>query len=140
METTAAAKRQDLGLLLLRIALGGIILFHGVFKLRHGVAWIQQPLGALGLPGVLAYGTYVAEVIAPVLVILGFRTRIAALAIAFDMLMAIVLVLRPRVFTINEMGGGWAIEVEALILLVALTLCFTGAGRHRIGPAPTAWD
>src|SRR5919204_3990489 len=69
------SRQDDIGKLLLRIALGGILLFHGVFKLTHGVEWIKQPLAALGLPGFLAYGTYLAEVVAPVLLILGYRTR-----------------------------------------------------------------
>ena len=41
---------DDLGKLLLRITLGVIVLFHGIYKLRHGVAWIEQPL-AEGGPG-----------------------------------------------------------------------------------------
>ena len=79
--SNAAAKSPDLGLLVLRLALGVILLFHGVSKLLHGVAWIQQPLAALGLPGVLAYGAYLAELIAPVLLIVGMWTRIAAVAV-----------------------------------------------------------
>ena len=107
MTETAVDWKEDVGLFLLRLALGGILLFHGIFKLTHGVEWIKQPLGTLGLPGFLAYGTYVAEVVAPLLLMLGLWARIAALVVAFDMLMAIALVLRPRIFTINEMGGGW---------------------------------
>ena len=136
MTDTAVDWKEDVGLLLLRLALGGILLFHGIFKLTHGVEWIKQPLGTLGLPGFLAYGTYVAEVVAPLLLMLGLWARIAALVVAFDMLMAIALVLRPRIFTINEMGGGWAIELEALILVVALALCLTGPGRYVIGRPP----
>ncbi len=138
MTETTVHWKEDVGLFLLRLALGGILLFHGIFKLTHGVEWIKQPLGTLGLPGFLAYGTYVAEVVAPLLLMLGLWARIAALVVAFDMLMAIALVLRPRIFTINEMGGGWAIELEALILVVALALCLTGPGRYVIGRPPAA--
>jgi len=131
--------REDLGKLVLRAALGSILLFHGVFKLRHGVAWIEQPLGALGLPGFLAYGTYLAEVVAPVLVILGYKARLAALVIVLDMLMAMVLVLRPMILTIKERGGGgWGIELEALILLGTLSVFLLGSGRYRLGRG--VWD
>ena len=131
--------REDLGKLVLRIALGVILLFHGVFKLRHGVAWIEQPLAAVGLPGFLAYGTYVAEVLAPILLLLGYKARLAALAIVFDMLMAMVLVLRPALFTIKERGGGgWSVELEALILLSALAVFLLGSGRYRLGRG--VWD
>ena len=131
--------REDLGKLLLRIALGSILLFHGVFKLRHGVAWIEQPLGAVGLPGFLAYGTYLAEVVAPVLVVLGYKARLAALVIVVDMLMAMVLVLRPMILTIKDRGGGgWGVELEALILLCALSVFLLGSGRYRLGRG--VWD
>jgi len=138
MTETTVHWKEDVGLFLLRLALGGILLFHGIFKLTHGVEWIKEPLGALGLPGFLAYGTYVAEVVAPLLLMLGLWARIAALVVAFDMLMAIALVLRPRIFTINEMGGGWAIELEALILVVALALSIEGPGRYVVGRRPPA--
>lgn len=130
--------RDDLGKLLLRLTLGGIVLFHGVFKLTHGVEWIRGPLGNLGLPGFLAYGTYVAEVLGPVLLIVGWKARLAALAIAFDMLMAIVLVLHPKLLTVNPGGGGWGIEVEGMILLVAVSIFLLGSGRYRLGRG--GWD
>ncbi|HTI64711.1 MAG TPA: DoxX family protein [Gemmatimonadaceae bacterium] len=134
MRAVLPAPRTDVGLLLLRIAVAVIVIFHGLFKLKHGVAWIGGPLGKLGLPAWLAYGTYVAEVVAPVLLILGILARWAALAIAFDMFLAIVLVLRPRIATINPSGGGWGIELEALICLSALTIAIAGSGRFAARP------
>lgn len=90
MRRLRVAPNPDAGLLLLRLALGAILLFHGVFKLTHGVSWIQQPLAQLGLPGHIAYGAYVGEVVAPALVMAGVWTRVAPLAIALDMLMALL--------------------------------------------------
>ena len=130
--------REDLGKLLLRLALGAILLFHGIFKLTHGVDWIAGPLGAVGLPGFLAYGTYVAEVLAPILLFVGWKARLAALIIAFDMVMAMVLVLRPRLFTVNQGGGGWGVELEGMILLVAISIFLLGSGRYRLGRG--VWD
>jgi len=129
---------EDFGKLLLRIMLGGILLFHGIYKVRHGVAWIGQPLARLGLPAFLAYGTYVAEVVAPALLVIGYKARLAALVIVIDMLMAMILVLRPMLFTVRGGGGGWAIEVEAFILLSAICVFLLGSGRYRLGKG--AWD
>jgi len=134
------ATSEDIGKLLIRIAIGGILLFHGAFKLVHGVEWIKQPLGQLGLPGFLAYGVYIGEVLAPILIIIGFITRPAALAIAIDILMAIVLVQRDRIFTINSMSGGWAIELEVLILLGALAIVFIGAGKYAVTKRRSIWN
>src|SRR5947199_9586400 len=91
---------NDVGKLILRLALGAILLCHVIYKIRHGIAWIKPRLPQVGLPGVLAYGTYFAEVIAPVLLIVGYRVRLAALIIAFDMVMAIVLVQRHQIFSL----------------------------------------
>src|SRR5215475_8209602 len=112
MTNSADNRGTDIGLLLLRVAVGGIMLPHGIFKLMHGVEWIKEPLAALHLPGFLAYGVYAAEVVAPVLLILGIGTRLAAGVVAFDMLMAIGLAKRPSILAINRGGGGWAIELE----------------------------
>lgn len=131
---------EDIGKLLIRIAVGALILFHGFFKLEHGVEWIKGPLGALGLPGFLAYGTYIAEIVAPVLILLGVRVRLAALVIVFEMFMAIALVLRHNIFMVKQAGGGWGIELEALFLLVSLALFFTGAGKYGVSKAHSVWD
>jgi len=128
----ARSSGQDLGKLDLRVALGAVVLFHGVFKVTHGVEWIKGPLGELGLPGFLAYGTYAAEVLAPLLLFVGYKVRIAAAVIAFDMLMALVLVMRPQILTVKEAGGGWGVEIEALLLLVSVALVFMGGGRYGV--------
>jgi putative oxidoreductase len=129
------APHPDTGLLVLRFGLAAVMLFHGVFKVTHGVAWIGGPLSAVGLPKALAYGTYVAEVLAPVLLILGLWTRAAALIIAFDMVMAIYLARRGDIGKINPMGGGWAIELEVMLLVAALTLALAGGGRYGLSRA-----
>jgi putative oxidoreductase len=110
-----------------------------VFKIREGVEWIKGPLSDLNLPGFLAYGAYVAEVLAPVPLILGVKARAAALVIAFQMFMAVVLVLRNDVFAIKQAGGGWAIELEALLFLTSLTLVFTGGGKYALS-RQGRWD
>jgi putative oxidoreductase len=134
MPIALASRRTDIGLLVLRLALAGVVLFHGVFKITHGVEWIKGPLAHFGLPGALAYGTYVAEVGAPLFLIAGAWTRIAALVIAFDMAMAMTIALRGRVFTVSPQGGGWGAELEGLILFVAVALAVMGGGRWAVVP------
>ncbi len=131
---------DDLGKLTLRVAIAVVMLFHGVAKLLHGVAWMHGPLAAVGLPFFIAYGVYVAEIIAPALMILGYRTRLAALTIVFDMVMAIILVLRPAFFTVKPMGGGWGVEIEMLLLLGALAVFFIGGGKYTVSRAQSTWD
>jgi putative oxidoreductase len=133
MRVPNPAPQTDLGLLVLRVGLAGLLLLHGIAKVKGGIAWMAGPLGAAGLPSALAYGVYVAEIVAPALLILGLFTRLAALVIAFNMAMAVFLVRRDAIGTISPQGGGWAVELEALFFVAALTLALTGAGRYAIG-------
>jgi putative oxidoreductase len=140
MPSVASRSHPDTGLLLLRAGLGVIVLFHGIFKVNHGVDWMRGPLGAHGLPFFLAYGTYVAEVAAPVLLLLGVATRISALVIALDMVGAVALVASGRALTASPTTGAWGIEVEAAIFFMALVIVLAGPGRHRLVHTPPPWD
>ena len=71
-------KDIDFGLFLLRIIIAGLMLFHGIAKLNSLTA-IENMLAEAGLPSIMAYGVYVTELIAPILIIIGFRIRIASL-------------------------------------------------------------
>jgi putative oxidoreductase len=62
--------KDDVGKLLLRLAVGGLMLFHGLHKLFEGDG-ISGMLVAKGLPGFIAYGVLIGEVVAPCLIILG---------------------------------------------------------------------
>jgi putative oxidoreductase len=53
------------GKLLLRLAVGGLMLFHGLHKLFGGVGFISGMLVEKGLPGFIAYGVLIGEVVAP---------------------------------------------------------------------------
>lgn len=132
MPLSAPPPRVDAGLLVLRIGVGVLLLLHGVYKLRNGVDWIGGPLSAVGLPGFVAYGAYIAEVVAPILLIVGFWARAAALVIVFHFAMAVVLVLRDQLFAIKPQGGGWGVELEALFVVGALAIAFAGPGRFAL--------
>ena len=129
----AGSRSADVGKLVLRLGLALILLFHGIYKIAHGVGWIKPMLAHIHLPTFLAYGPYIAEVVAPILLIVGCQVRLAALAIVVDMCLAIGLVLRHEVFALNqEPGGGWAIEFQALILIATLALVFLDGGRYGL--------
>src|SRR5690606_34626863 len=80
---------NDVGKLVLRLVLGFTVLLHGIGKLTGGVGGIAGMLGGAGLPGFLAYGVYLGEVVAPILVIIGFYSRVGAWVIVINMLFAI---------------------------------------------------
>jgi putative oxidoreductase len=122
---------NDIGRLILRLVLGVCVLLHGIAKLLHGVSGISGMLAGAGLPGFLAYGVYVGEVIAPILVILGFYSRIGAWVIVINMLFALGLVHMGEVLSLGR-SGGWAIELQAMFLFTAVALALLGPGRYAI--------
>ncbi len=122
----------DVALLILRLVLGGLILVHGLSKLPPPSAFIVSVLAKANLPEVLAYGVYVGEIVAPVLLIVGVWTRLAAVLIAINMIFAVALVNLPSLFKLNE-SGGYALELDAIYLFTAVALVFAGAGRFSVG-------
>lgn len=121
----------DLGRLLLRLAVGILILFHGVAKVRGGIDPIAQLVTANGLPGFVAYGVFVGEVVAAVLVIIGWYSRVGCLIISINMLFAIFLAHRAQLFQLGE-SGGYALELQALYLIVPIALALLGPGRYSL--------
>lgn len=128
----------DLGLLILRLSVGVLMLMHGIAKLMHGAGGIEQMLEASGLPAFIVYGVYVGEVIAPLFIIFGFGTRIAAAIFAFNMLVAVGMAHSGDIFTVNE-AGGWTIELQALYFFSAVALIFTGGGKYALSNKKL-WD
>src|SRR6185503_4497323 len=99
---------QDLGRLILRVMVGGLMLFHGLHKIRHGIGGAMADLTARGLPSALGYLVYVGEVVAPLLVLVGFMTRPAAMVIAINMVMAVWLAHMGQLFTLTK-SGAWGV-------------------------------
>ncbi|HET9446480.1 MAG TPA: DoxX family protein [Steroidobacteraceae bacterium] len=122
---------SDLGKLLLRITLGVCIVLHGVAKLKGGVDGIAQGLAAMGLPGFIAYGVYVGEIVAPVLLIVGWFARIGAALIAVNMIFAIAIAHSAELFKLGPQGG-WALELQGMFLMTAIALALMGPGRFSI--------
>ena len=70
-------KNQNLGILILRLSIGVMMLLHGIAKVTNGVEAIKTMLAEKGLSAFsfVAYGVYVGEILAPLLIIIGYRTR-----------------------------------------------------------------
>lgn len=130
---------NDLGKLVLRVVLGVLILFHGVSKLIHGPGFVTDALAHAGLPTVLGYGVYVGEVLAPVLLVIGYWTRVGALVIAVNMVVAFALVHTSQFFTLADTGG-WALELQGIYLGAAIAIALLGAGRFSVGGANGRWN
>ena len=123
--------QTDLAKLILRLTLGVLVLLHGVAKLRGGVDPIAGMLAAHGLPGFLAYGALVGEVLGPLMLIAGFHARIGAVLVMINMAFAIGLAHLGELGQLNQ-SGGWALELQGMFLASALALLLLGPGRYGI--------
>lgn len=126
-------KNDDLGKLIMRLTVGILILFHGVAKIGNSgsLDFIAGQLANNGLPGFIAYGVFVGEVVAPLLLIGGAYCRIAALVIVCNMLFAIGLVHTEELFMLTK-NGGWALELQGSFLFGAVAIALLGSGRYAI--------
>ncbi|WP_295551848.1 DoxX family protein [uncultured Pseudacidovorax sp.] len=128
---TVIARHDDVGKLVLRVAVGMLVLLHGISKLSTGPGFIVKMLQAHGLPGAIGYLVYIGEVLAPALMILGLWTRPAAAVVVINMIVALLLVHTGQFFAMTSQGG-WALELQGLYLFGALAVMLLGAGRYAV--------
>lgn len=131
---------SDLGLLILRLALGGLMFVHGSQKLLGwfdgpGIAGFVGWMASMHVPAPAAWLAIIAEFFGGLGLILGVLTQLAALGIAINMLVAIVMIHWKVGFFMNwgsaaNRGEGW--EYPGLILAAALTLVATGPGAYAL--------
>jgi putative oxidoreductase len=115
---------HPLGLLVLRLALGAVMIAHGYQKVFGGMPQFMQMLQHMGIPAWMAYLTVAAEFGGGILLVAGFLTRIAAIAIFLDMAVAISKVhLQHGLFSKN---GGF--EFPMVCGAIAFSLIWSGAG------------
>jgi len=120
----------DVGALVLRVTVGGLLFFHGWHKVQVGIANQMQMLADNGIPGFFMYFMYISEVLAPALIVLGVFTRISALTIIVTMIVVLYVVPFPTM-ALNE-HGAWVIELQLFYLAIPVALFFTGPGRFRV--------
>jgi putative oxidoreductase len=120
----------DRGLLALRIALGLVFIMHGGQKLfvfgHAGVTGFMTGLG-LPFPALNAALITAVELGGGLAILFGVFTRVAALLVASAMAVATITVHLANGFF---MPNGY--EFTLTLLLAALSLAMTGAGRYSI--------
>ncbi|HEY0491814.1 MAG TPA: DoxX family protein [Telluria sp.] len=136
---TLNTSTEDLGKLVIRSALAILVLLHGISKLTGGIDGITGMVTNAGLPAVFAYGVYIGEVVAPLLVLIGLWTRAAAAVMVVNMVVAIMLAHIPDITQMNKMGG-WALELQGMFLFGAIAVALLGAGRYSVGGANGKWN
>ncbi|HYU70982.1 MAG TPA: DoxX family protein [Burkholderiales bacterium] len=127
--------QEEVGKLLLRLTVGILLLFHGIGKILNPgiVESIGSRLASDGWPASIAYGIYLGEVLAPLMIIFGVLARIGGLLVVINMVFAILLSHTAQLLTLSK-SGGWALELQGLYLLCGIAIFFIGSGRMAVRP------
>jgi putative oxidoreductase len=121
---------QPLALLVMRLALGAIMLAHGYHKVFGGLHHHAQLVGGMGLPAWLGYVSSFTEFLGGLLLVVGFFTRPAAFAIGIDLSVAIWKVHLHNGLIGSPDKPGYELALAAAAL--AFALIFFGAGPIAI--------
>lgn len=126
---------STLVLTVLRIALGVVILPHGLQKTMgwfggYGYSATLGYLGSIGIPAILGFLAILAESAGALALIAGVTTRIAAFGVGVTMLVA-AFMHRANGFFMNWSGQqqGEGFEFHILAIAAAVALVIGGAGR-----------
>lgn len=119
---------DDIGKLIFRVGFGVLFLMHGIHKVIHGIGGIESMVVNAGLPAEIAYGVYVGEVLAPILIILGWHARIGAILTAITMAFAFTLAHSHEFFELTAQGA-WQLELQGMFLLASFAIALSGPGR-----------
>jgi putative oxidoreductase len=129
----------DLGMLILRLAMGGMIFMHGYNHFFGGgrLPGAGRWFDSLGIhPGIFhAWVTAVVEVGAGVMLAAGLLTPLAAAGVIGILTVAIVLVHRRNGFFIIK--EGW--EYAGMIIAVCSAIGVLGPGRWSVDHAVFGW-
>lgn len=113
----------DFALLLLRVALGIVFIFHGFSKIQN----MDMTIGffsSLGIPVFLTYAVAWIELLAGIALVLGVYTCVAGVLVAIIMLFAVILV--------KSKSGFMSAELDMMAFVSAIAISILGPGRFAL--------
>lgn len=121
-------KSTSYGVLFLRLTAGIALLAHSLYLkvFVFTMSGTSSFFESIGLPGVLAWLVLGVEVTTGAMLVLGFKTRYAALA-AIPVLLGATWAHSSNGWLFSNTGGGWEYPVFWTAVLIAIALCGDGA-------------
>lgn len=125
---------DNLASTILRIAVGVIVFIHGATKLGDGFESFEQfIIGYMQLPPIVVYATVFIETLSSLMLILGFATRVNAIAM-FGLFVGMIVSVHGQIgFMMNWNGqydaGMEGYEYHLLVLAICIGLIVLGGGR-----------
>jgi putative oxidoreductase len=122
--------KYEVSTLLLRVILGLTFFIHGVVKIQGGIENTVGWFESIGLPGFMAYGVTLLEVIGGIALVLGLFSRIVSALFALLMIGAILKVKLALGFLGNGQMAGY--ELDLALLAMAVSIAITGSKAYAL--------
>ncbi|MDF0725501.1 DoxX family protein [Cytobacillus sp. S13-E01] len=120
----------ELGTLLLRVFLGISFFIHGLSKFQGGientVGWFEM----IGLPGFMAYGVALLELVGGILLVIGLGSRIVSTLFAFLMIGTLIKAKLSVGFLGDGTGAGY--ELDLAFLAIAVVILINGSRFYAL--------
>ncbi len=129
ISTPLSARLAAVAPLVVRVIVGVIMFAHGLAKLQRGPAMFGEGLAEMGVPApvLMAYVVTFTELVGGALLVVGLLSRLAALALTIDLVVAILLV-KLEVGLIAPRGGGTGAELDLALIAGFLAILLAGPG------------
>lgn len=122
--------RYEVSGLLLRLVLGITFFIHGFVKFQGGIENIVGWFTSIGLPGFLAYGVALLEVVGGIALVLGLFSRVVSALLALLMVGATLKVKLAVGFLGNGQMAGY--ELDLALLAMALFIAINGSKAYAL--------
>ncbi|QNF29978.1 DoxX family protein [Metabacillus elymi] len=123
--------KNELGALILRVTLGTLFFIHGLVKFKGGIENIVGWFDSIGLPGFMAYGVALFEMIGGIALIVGLATRLISALFGLLMLGATLKVKLSVGLLGNGQMAGY--ELDLALLAMAVYLVINGSKAFSVG-------
>lgn len=117
--------KNEIGALILRLTLGILFLIHGVVKFQGGIENTIGWFESINIPGFMAYGVALFEIIGGIALIIGFATRLISVLSVLLMVGAIITAKLPVGLLGNGQMAGY--ELDLAFLAIAVYLAINGS-------------
>lgn len=129
-------RNADYAALLLRVSLGIMFIAHALLKyFVFTLPGTAQFFASIGLPGVLGYVTFAAELVGGILLIAGYQVRIVALALV-PILIGATWAHAGNGWLFTSKNGGWEYPAFWTVTLLVQALLGNGAFAFTPNAAP----
>ncbi len=127
MEFMKKLHNADLGILLIRVALGIVFIYAGWFKLNN-MEMVIGGFASMGFATWLAYLVAYVEFLGGIALVLGIFVRYVGILLAIVMLVAMIKVHIPNGYSLANNGY----EYVLLLMLASLAITTLGAGKYSV--------